>query len=162
MNFESTRPRGRRRNGWQDEVREDGRIVCGEEWQEKVRNREEWKKLLRTARNRRILHMQMEWMNWITELVRIGVCLMKLFLPLVLQLAQYLCQVRDAGEDFDSIPGQSLCYDLGLYQSSSNFTSQSEGHFNFIFNHCPSRPDQPALNHSLGPHIGLRIRLGLI
>jgi hypothetical protein len=31
-------------------VREDGRIVGGEEWQEKLYNREEWKKLLRTAR----------------------------------------------------------------------------------------------------------------
>jgi len=39
--------RGRPRNRWQDEVREDGRIVGGEGWQEKVRNREEWKKLLR-------------------------------------------------------------------------------------------------------------------
>jgi hypothetical protein len=39
-------------------VREDGRIV-GEEWQEKVYNREEWKKLLSTAMNRRILHMAM-------------------------------------------------------------------------------------------------------
>jgi hypothetical protein len=56
MNLESTRPR----NIWQDEVREDGRIVSGEEWQEKVYNREEWKKLLRTARNRCILHMTME------------------------------------------------------------------------------------------------------
>jgi hypothetical protein len=41
MNLESTRPRGRPRNSWQDEVREDGRIVGGEEWQEKVYNREE-------------------------------------------------------------------------------------------------------------------------
>jgi hypothetical protein len=41
-------------------VREDGRIVDGEEWQEKVYNKEEWKKLLRMARNRRILHMTME------------------------------------------------------------------------------------------------------
>ena len=40
--------------------REDGRIVGGEGCQEKVHNREEWKKLLRTARNRRILHMPME------------------------------------------------------------------------------------------------------
>jgi hypothetical protein len=32
MNLESTRPRGRPRNIWQDEVREDGRIVGGEEW----------------------------------------------------------------------------------------------------------------------------------
>jgi hypothetical protein len=39
---------------------EDGRIVGGEKWQEKVYNREEWKKLLRTARNRHIQHMPME------------------------------------------------------------------------------------------------------
>jgi hypothetical protein len=37
-----------------------GRIVGGEEWQEKVYNKEEWKKLLRTRRNHRILHMPME------------------------------------------------------------------------------------------------------
>jgi hypothetical protein len=55
MNFESTRPRGRPRNRWQDEVSEDG-----EEWQEKVYNREEWRKLLRTARNHHILHMPVE------------------------------------------------------------------------------------------------------
>jgi hypothetical protein len=30
---------GRPRNRWQDEVREDGRIVGGEEWQEKVQQR---------------------------------------------------------------------------------------------------------------------------
>jgi len=41
-------------------VREDGRIVDGEGWQEKVYNMEEWKKLLKTARNRRILHMPEE------------------------------------------------------------------------------------------------------
>jgi hypothetical protein len=60
MNLETTRLRGRPRTRWQDEVREDGRIVVGEEWQEKVCKREEWKKLLRTARNRRFLHMPME------------------------------------------------------------------------------------------------------
>jgi hypothetical protein len=60
MNLETTRLRGRPRNRWQDEVREDGRIVGGEGWQEKVYYREEWKKLLRTARNCRILHMPME------------------------------------------------------------------------------------------------------
>jgi hypothetical protein len=59
MNLESTRPRGRPRNRWQDEVREDGRIVGGEEWQEKVYGTE-WKKLLRMARNHHILHMAME------------------------------------------------------------------------------------------------------
>jgi hypothetical protein len=52
--------RDRPRYRQQDEVREDGRIVGGEGWQEKVYNREEWKKLLRTARNRHILHMPME------------------------------------------------------------------------------------------------------
>jgi len=63
MNLGTKSLRGRPRNRWQDEVREDGRIVGGEVWQEKVRNREEWKKLLRTARNCCILHMSMEWMN---------------------------------------------------------------------------------------------------
>jgi hypothetical protein len=41
-------------------VRGNGRIVGGEEWQEKVYDRKELKKLLRMARNRRILHMPME------------------------------------------------------------------------------------------------------
>jgi len=61
MNLGTTRLIGRPRNRWQDEVREDGRIVGGEGWQEKVHNREEWKKLLRTARNHHILHMPTEW-----------------------------------------------------------------------------------------------------
>jgi hypothetical protein len=60
MNLESTRPRGRPRNRRQDEVKEDRRIVGGKEWQEKVYNREEWKKLLRMARNHCILYMPME------------------------------------------------------------------------------------------------------
>jgi hypothetical protein len=66
MNLETTRFRCRPRNRWQDEVREDGRIVGGEEWQEKIYNREEWEKLLILARNHRNLHMTMERMNYIT------------------------------------------------------------------------------------------------
>jgi hypothetical protein len=62
VNLESTRPTVRPRNRWQDKVREDGRVVGGEKWQEKVYNREEWKKLLRTARNGRIVHVAVEWM----------------------------------------------------------------------------------------------------
>jgi len=60
VNLETMHLRGRPRNGWQDEVREDGRLVGGKGWKEKVYNREEWKKLLRMARNCRILHMPME------------------------------------------------------------------------------------------------------
>jgi hypothetical protein len=41
MNLETTRLIGRPRNRWQDGVREDGRMVGAEEWQEKVYNREE-------------------------------------------------------------------------------------------------------------------------
>jgi hypothetical protein len=41
-------------------VREDGRIVGGEGWQENVYNREEWKKFLRMARNCRFLHVPVE------------------------------------------------------------------------------------------------------
>ena len=63
MNLGTTRMRGRPRNRRQDKVREDGRIAGAEGWQEKVRNREERKKLLRTARNRRILHMTQGLIN---------------------------------------------------------------------------------------------------
>jgi hypothetical protein len=63
MNQGTIRLRGRSRNRWQDEMREDGRIVGGEGWQEKVHNREEWKKLLRMVRNRRILPVPMELIN---------------------------------------------------------------------------------------------------
>jgi hypothetical protein len=38
MNFESTRPRCRTRYIWKIEVREDGRIVGGQEWHAKVYN----------------------------------------------------------------------------------------------------------------------------
>jgi hypothetical protein len=52
---------------------EDGRLVGGKGWKEKVYNREEWKKLLRMARNCRILHMPMEWVNkWMNECMFMG------------------------------------------------------------------------------------------
>ena len=57
MNLEITRVRGRPRNRWQDEVREDGRLVGGKVWKERVYNSDEWKKLLRTARKSRIMHI---------------------------------------------------------------------------------------------------------
>jgi len=41
-------------------VREDGRLVGVKGWKERVDNGEEWKKLLRTARNHHILYMPME------------------------------------------------------------------------------------------------------
>jgi len=50
MSVETTRLRGRPRNRWQDEEREDGRLVGGKGWKERVYNREEWKKFLRTAK----------------------------------------------------------------------------------------------------------------
>jgi hypothetical protein len=60
MHLEATRLRGRSRNRGHGEVREDGRLVGGKGCKERVYNGEEWKKLLRTARNRRILHIPME------------------------------------------------------------------------------------------------------
>ena len=36
MNLEATRLRGRPRNRWQDEVREDGKLVGGKGWKERV------------------------------------------------------------------------------------------------------------------------------
>jgi hypothetical protein len=59
MNMGTTRMRGRPRNRWLDEVGEDERIVGGEGWQDKVHNREEWQRVLRTARSHRILHTPM-------------------------------------------------------------------------------------------------------
>jgi hypothetical protein len=47
---------------------EDGRIVDGEWWQEKVYNREEWKKFLAMARNDHILHKAMEWNEWMNAI----------------------------------------------------------------------------------------------
>jgi len=47
INLETTRLRGRPRNRWQDEVREDGRLVGGKVWKERVYrvSQEEWTKL---------------------------------------------------------------------------------------------------------------------
>jgi len=60
MNLETKRLRDRPRNRWHDEVRVDERLVGLKGWKERVYNREEWKKLLRMARNRCILHMPVE------------------------------------------------------------------------------------------------------
>jgi len=68
VNLGTTRSRGRPRNRWQYEVREEGRIVGGEAWQVKEHNREELKKLLRTARNRCILDMPMEQNEYVKVL----------------------------------------------------------------------------------------------
>ena len=65
MNLEESRLRGRPRNRLQDKVRENGRLVGLKGWKKRVYNREEWKKLLRMARNCRILHVPMKLMNYI-------------------------------------------------------------------------------------------------
>jgi hypothetical protein len=39
MNLETTRLRGRTRDRWQDEVREDGRLVGGKVWKERLYSR---------------------------------------------------------------------------------------------------------------------------
>jgi len=62
MNLEVTRLRGKPRNRWEDEVREDGRLVGGKGGRKDYIT-EEWKKLPRTARNCHILHMPIELMN---------------------------------------------------------------------------------------------------
>jgi hypothetical protein len=46
INLKKTTLKGRPRNRWQDEVREDRRLDGGKGWKKMVYNREEWKKLL--------------------------------------------------------------------------------------------------------------------
>jgi hypothetical protein len=58
MNFATKNLRGRPRNRWQNEVREDGQLLV-EKGGRRGYITEEWKKLLRTARNRHILPMPM-------------------------------------------------------------------------------------------------------
>jgi len=60
LNLETTRLRGIPQNRWEDEVWKDGILVGGIARKERVYNREEWKKLLRRARNRHFLYMPME------------------------------------------------------------------------------------------------------
>jgi len=68
MNLETAGLRRRPRNGWQDGVREDGKLVCGNGWKGRVYNREGWKKLLRMARNRSFCTCQWNEMNvWIIQ-----------------------------------------------------------------------------------------------
>jgi hypothetical protein len=57
--LETKRLRGRPRNRWQDEMKEDGTLGGEKGWKERIYNRQEWKKLLRTATNRLILDMPM-------------------------------------------------------------------------------------------------------
>jgi hypothetical protein len=57
MDLETTKLKGRPRNMWKGEVKEDGKQAAGKEWKERLYKREEWKKLLRMARNCHILHM---------------------------------------------------------------------------------------------------------
>ena len=57
MNLETVRLRGKPRSRGQDEMRGGWKTSW---WKRVERNREEWKKLLRTPKNRHILHMPME------------------------------------------------------------------------------------------------------
>jgi len=66
MNLETTRLRGRPGNRWQDEVREDGRIVGGEGWQEKIYNREEWKKSS-WERQGIVAFCTCQWAGWMVQ-----------------------------------------------------------------------------------------------
>jgi hypothetical protein len=60
MNLGITRLRGRPRNRWQMKLERMEEQLVEKGGKKKVHNREGWKKLLRTARNRRILHTPME------------------------------------------------------------------------------------------------------
>ena len=53
------RPRGRPRITWKDEVYKDARRL-DKDWKEVIRDRDSWRRLLRTARNHRILRLPNE------------------------------------------------------------------------------------------------------
>ena len=55
-------PRGRPRIRWKDEVYKDARRL-DKDWKEVIRDRDGWRRLLRMARNRRILRLPNERMN---------------------------------------------------------------------------------------------------
>jgi len=78
-------------------VLEDGRLVGVKVWKERVLNREEWKTLLRTARNLLILHMPLECMNEILLLfslfTRLDPKLSGLF-TVFLTVVPQMCYVR--------------------------------------------------------------------
>ena len=61
------RPRGRPRNRWKDEVYKDAERL-DKNWKGAINNRNSWRRLLRMARNHRILQSPNEWMNeWMNE-----------------------------------------------------------------------------------------------
>ena len=63
INLGRTGLRGRQRNRPQDGMREDGRVAGGDKWQEKVHNREEWKKLRTYQWNEWIITEQNLYIN---------------------------------------------------------------------------------------------------
>ena len=68
MNLGTTRLRGRPRNRWQDEVREDGRIVGREGWQEKVHNRVDGRSSW--ERQGIVEFCTCQWNEWMNEWIR--------------------------------------------------------------------------------------------
>ena len=125
MNVGTTRLRGRPWNRWQDEVREDGRIVGGEGWQGKVHNREEWKKLLRTARNRCILHTPMEWMNewiqqWETKQMGLKLTILDTMYQNDLNIALRVCPSTRSGYVTGVVCHPPLLLQFGFCQSQAH------------------------------------------
>jgi hypothetical protein len=83
-----------KQHGWEadqeiDDMMKWGSPVGGKGWKETVCNKEEWNKFLRTARNRRILHMPREWMNeW---------CITKMYQDVLFW--QTIIKLRDTSEN---------------------------------------------------------------
>ena len=89
-------------------------------WQEKVHNREEWKKLLRMARNCHILHVSMEWMSewkiYCSEFVRpdqnatffLSICNWILYIGAVYMFIGKLGLVAECCSNQNVVGGQGL------------------------------------------------------
>ena len=122
MNLGATRLRGKPRNRWQDEGRENGRLVSGKVGQERLYNREEWNKLLRTARNHRILHMPMNESgdlcrvyNDITKLLNATV---RIIMPIPLSVCPYT--MNNLSRKFCGIFENHLVINISLHSDNNS------------------------------------------
>jgi hypothetical protein len=84
-------------------------------WKTSWWEREEWKKLLRTARNRRILHVPMEWINeWIITLDSVPSCCYMVFIykPSQQRVSILLCNLVNCLCEMELLGGYPATWNI--------------------------------------------------